>query len=65
MSLKMKPKTYFYKNISILFLPTYDKPSGLKLFEILPAWSIYKVNKSYGMCLGWLVFEVIINYGTR
>ena len=61
----MKSKTYFYKNISILFLPTYDKQSGLKMFEILPACSIYKVNKSYGMCMGWLVFEVIINYGTR
>jgi hypothetical protein len=61
----MKPKTYFYKNISILFLPTYDEPSGLKLFEILPAWSIYKDDKNYGMCLRWLVLEVIINYGTR
>ena len=57
-------KTYFFKNISILFIPTYDKQSGLKLFEILPAWSVYKVTKSYGMSISWLIFEVIINYET-
>ena len=60
----MKPKTYYFKNISILFTLTHDRQSGLKLFEILPAWYIYKANKSYGMSLSWLVFEVIINYGT-
>ena len=59
----MKPKTYNYKNISILFIPTYDEVSGLKLFDILPTCSVYKVSKSYGISMSWLVFEIIINYG--
>ncbi len=59
----MKPKTYFYKNISILFIPTYDEVSGIKLFDILPTCSVYKASKSYGISVSWLAFEIIINYG--
>ncbi len=59
----MKSKTYNYKNISILFIPTYDEVSGMKLFDILPTCSVYKVSKSYGISVSWLVFEIIINYG--
>ena len=59
----MKSKTYFYKDISILFIPTYDEVSGLKYFDILPTCSVYKVRKSYGVSMSWLVFEIIINYG--
>ena len=61
----MKPKTYNYKNISILFIPTYDEVSGMRLFDILPTCSVYKMSKSYGMSMSWLVFEVIINYETN
>jgi hypothetical protein len=61
----MKPKTYFYKNISILLIPTHDEVSGMKLFDILPTCSVYKMSKSYGMSMSWLVFEVIINYETN
>jgi hypothetical protein len=61
----MKPKTFFYKNISILFIPTHDKESGMKLFQILPACSVYKMSKNYGITVCWLVFEVIINYETN
>ena len=44
-------------------MPTYDEVSGLKYFDILPTCSVYKMRKSYGVSMSWLVFEIIINYG--
>ena len=57
----MKRKSYTYKNFTIILAPTYDENSGLKLIEILPSFSLYVIDKSYGMSLSWLIFEVIIH----
>ena len=57
----MKRREYKYKNFTIILTPTIDEDSGLKLIDILPCFCLYTINKSYGMSLSWLIFEVIIH----
>ena len=57
----MKRREYKYKNFTIILTPTIDEDSGLKLIDILPCFSLYTINKNYGISLSWLIFEVIIH----
>ena len=57
----MNRREYKYKNFTIILTPTIDEDSVLKLIDILPCFSLYTINKSYGMSLSWLIFEVIIH----